>query len=69
MKKARVHRIFDTHGVFGDGGGGGYSRLYVECQPGRPSNQSCLAMVEYAVSKGGTARVSLKNWNQICGDD
>ena len=31
MRKARVHAIFDTRGVFADGFAGGYTRRYRPC--------------------------------------
>ena len=33
--KARVHALLDTAGRFGDGGAGGYSRVYASCSGGR----------------------------------
>jgi len=57
MRKQRVHRIFDTRGEFGDGGAGGYSRLYKVCRPG------FYVVVEYADGPRRVARVSSKDWN------
>jgi hypothetical protein len=34
--KARVHELLDTAGRFGDGGAGGYSRIYRSCSGGKP---------------------------------
>lgn len=36
MAKAHVHARLDTTGRFGDGGGGGYSRIYRSCFGGEP---------------------------------
>ncbi len=64
MRKVRVHRIFDTRGTFGDGGGG-YSRLYKECRK-LPPGDGCWATVEYSVSSAEVARVAGKRWNGWC---
>ena len=65
MRKVRVHRIFDTRGTFGDGGAGGYSRLYKECRK-LPPGDGCWAIVEYSDSRAGVARVAGKRWNGWC---
>jgi hypothetical protein len=65
MKKERVHRIFDIHGKFGDGGAGGYSRIYRECHP--RGGDGCT-IVEYRDGPGvRPARVIGKTWNTVCG--
>jgi hypothetical protein len=56
MTKAAVNAIFDTHGKFGDGGAGGYSRIYPRCH-----TSTGITIVEYAADpKGGAARVTEK---------
>lgn len=58
LTKAAVHAIFDTHGRFGDGGAGGYSRIYPRCH-----DRARIAIVEYAANpNGGAARVADKWW-------
>jgi len=65
MRKSRVHQIFDIQGTFGDGGAGGYTRLYEECR-NLPPGDGCWTIIEYRVSPSGVARVSSKNWNGWC---
>lgn len=64
MKKVRVHRIFDFRGRFGDGGAGGYTRIYRECHP--RGGDGCT-IVEYQDGPRRPARVSAKTWNTVCG--
>jgi hypothetical protein len=68
MTKHRVHRIFDTRGTFGDGGAGGYSRLYRQCRKPAPGHAVCQVSVEYSDGPSQAARVSLKRWNGFCSD-
>lgn len=69
MRKARVHRIFDTRGRFGDGGAGGYSRLYTECHPRGGDGCTNIEYSTYSPAhpKRYTARVASKSWNGWCG--
>lgn len=62
MSKARVHRIFGTSGTFGDGGAGGYSRVYRHCA----SSAECEAVMEYSVGPAGVHRVVRRDWNGAC---
>jgi len=55
-KKPRVHSVFDTHGRFGDGGAGGYTRLYQFCK--RPHR---LVNIEYKTAHR-PARISSKGF-------
>jgi hypothetical protein len=57
MTKSRVHGIFDTAGVFLDGGAGGFARYYRTCQDGSVG-------IEYAARPGSPARVSSKGWHR-----
>jgi len=56
MSKAGVHRLFDTRGVFADGGAGGYARAYPRC-----GNTTGRVIVEYAAT-ASSARVANKKW-------
>jgi hypothetical protein len=63
MRKARVHRIFDTRGFFLDGGAGGYAGAYWRCKnPVGAANLYWAATIEYRVIAAGVHRVASKRW-------
>jgi hypothetical protein len=55
MRKARVHRIFDSRGRFYDGGAGGFTREYQPCNWG--GGTDVRLFVTY---NGSTGRVAEK---------
>ena len=58
MTPHRVARLFGTNGSFGDGGAGGYSRLYPQC-----NNRQKVAAVEFSILQPGPARADgWKRW-------
>lgn len=68
MSPRRVARIFDTHGSFGGGGAGGFSRVYRQCR--MPHGLVNLAAVEYSTMHWPPARMDgWKRWNAITGLD
>lgn len=62
MSKARVQRVLGTEGTFGDGGAGGYSRVYRHCA----SDADCQVLVEYAVGPAGVHRAVNREWDGVC---
>jgi hypothetical protein len=65
MTQRRVRSIFDTRGSFGDGGAGGYSRLYRQC---KTTPAVWLTMVVYRVPPHGAPWVAQKDWKHFGSD-
>jgi hypothetical protein len=58
MTPHQVARLFDTRGFFGDGGAGGYSRLYSQC-----NKPWMAAAVEFGTLQPGPHRATgWKRW-------
>ena len=66
MRKARVHRIFETAGELSirrtptD-----FGRMYLQCQPDLP-HWECYADLDFRVDSAGVPRVVGKFWGSIC---
>ncbi|VXB42898.1 hypothetical protein [Nocardioides sp. AX2bis] len=65
--KRAVHATFGTAGVFGDGGAGGFSRLYDQCRASTPGGEQCDVVVEYAAGPEQRPRVGAKRFDGVCG--
>ena len=66
MRKAQVHRIFETTGEFAiQRTPTDFGRSYLQCRPDLP-HWECFADLDFRVDDAGVSRLAEKAWGSIC---